>query len=65
MVRPSLDELMTLFDSKYSLVVVAAKRARELMGRQEDDTRLNPVTTALRELASGEVRYYRVRAGIK
>ncbi len=56
---------MPSFESKYSLVVVAAKRARELMARQEEETRVNPVTMALREIASGEVRYYRVRTGIK
>ena len=60
-----MDELMPSFESKYSLVVVAAKRARELMARQEEETRVNPVTMALREIASGEVRYYRVRTGIK
>ena len=31
MINPSLDILVTKVDSKYTLVVLAAKRARELM----------------------------------
>lgn len=62
-IKPSIDELLEKVDSKYSLVVVASKRARELMGREEEHA--NPVSTALKDLASGDVRYYRVRSGLK
>ena len=64
MIEPSIDELLKKVDSKYSLVVVAAKRAREVMSREEDE-RQKPVSNALKELAVGDIRYYRVRSGVK
>lgn len=66
--RPSLDELMTKVDSRYTLVVAAAKRARALI---EDEMKTNqplygkPVTLALEEIADGEVTYRRTRTGHK
>jgi DNA-directed RNA polymerase subunit omega len=52
---PSIDQLMTKADSKYSLVVVAAKRARQLLDGQ--DPQLKPrskkyVGAALEEIAA-------------
>lgn len=35
MLNPSIDSLMTKIDSKYSLVSVAAKRARKLQNNEE------------------------------
>jgi DNA-directed RNA polymerase subunit omega len=55
MLYPSIDKLMTKADSKYSLVVLAAKRARQLLDGQ--DPQLKPkskkyVGVALEEIAS-------------
>ncbi|MFA4884356.1 MAG: DNA-directed RNA polymerase subunit omega [Desulfotomaculaceae bacterium] len=68
MSQPSLDELMKKVDSRYTLVVVAAKRARTLTDRAStkvDYAVSKPVTTALTEIAQNKVGYKRTRIGIK
>ncbi|PHJ37954.1 DNA-directed RNA polymerase subunit omega [Desulforamulus profundi] len=66
--KPSLDELMTRVDSRYTLVVAAAKRARLLT---EEEIRTNQplkaksVTLALEEISRGDVTYRRTRSGQK
>jgi len=68
MSQPSLDELMKKVDSRYTLVVVAAKRARTLTERastKDDDAVSKPVTTALMEIAENKVVYKRPRIGVK
>ena len=67
MIQPSLDKLAELVDSKYTLVVMAAKRAREIVGDDVADGSKsgNPVTMSLHEISSGKVAYERTRAGIK
>lgn len=68
MVKPSLDELLTKVDSKYTLVVASAKRARALMIGDEpmvESKSLKPVTIALEELVSGKLFYERTRTGPK
>ncbi|HWJ02466.1 MAG TPA: DNA-directed RNA polymerase subunit omega [Verrucomicrobiae bacterium] len=67
MKQPSLDLLMQKVDSKYTLVVAAAKRARTIT---EDNPTAGPraqkpVTQALYEIASGKIKYERTKAGIK
>ena len=68
MLYPSIDELMELVDSKYTLVVAASKRARQLqektMGQAGSSTTKN-VSRALWEIDSGKIRYVRTREGIK
>ncbi|MCP3739038.1 DNA-directed RNA polymerase subunit omega [Rossellomorea sp. BNER] len=59
MLYPSIDSLMKQIDSKYSLVSIAAKRARDLQGVQ--DYRLNKyisekyVGKALEEIHAGQL----------
>lgn len=68
MIQPSLDVLVKKVDSKYTLVVAAAKRAREIMDGDAPmvEIRSNkPVTVALYELGEGKVGYERTKAGIK
>ncbi|MBP2650171.1 MAG: DNA-directed polymerase subunit omega [Firmicutes bacterium] len=68
MVDPSIDRLVKKVDSKYTLVVLAAKRAREIL---DGDPPLveckskKPVTVALEEVAQDLVAYERTKAGIK
>lgn len=68
MTSPSIDSLLDKVDNKYTLVVAAAKRARELMegSPQEVDTRTaKPVSVALEEMAQGRLLYERTKEGIK
>lgn len=68
MIHPSLDTLVTKVDSKYTLVTLAAKRAREIMS---GDTALvesksnKPVTVALEEVSQNKIVFERTKTGIK
>lgn len=68
MIHPSLDVLVKKVDSKYTLVVLSAKRAREIMSGSSPlvECKSNkPVTVALEEVAQGKVVYERTKTGIK
>ncbi|OPX86773.1 MAG: DNA-directed RNA polymerase subunit omega [Pelotomaculum sp. PtaB.Bin104] len=68
MSRTTLDELMEKVDSRYTLVVVAAKRARILTERGSADgngASDKPVTTSLKEIAANKVTWKRNSASIK
>jgi DNA-directed RNA polymerase subunit omega len=61
-IYPTLKTLMEKVDSKYSLVVAVAKRARQLVSGaspliDEENANDRPVTTAVREIESGAVTY--------
>ena len=58
MVEPGMDVLLEKVDSKYTLVSVSAKRAREIMKKDGTDTD-NPVSVALRQIAEGRVLWQR------
>ncbi len=55
-------------ENKYALVIVAAKRARQLkegaLPMVEVDS-ANPVTVALEEIAAGKIRFEMPKLGIK
>ena len=59
MLYPPLEELMARVDSKYTLVVASARRARDLMaGRDQpriDAYSNKPVSIALEEIAAGAI----------
>ena len=75
MIEPSIDELLDKVDSKYSLVILAAKRAREINsyysqlgeGRGEfvpplvetGGLRNKPLSIALEEIAEDKITYER------
>ena len=66
MIRPSLEELVPMADSRYTLVVMAAKRARTIMNVQQKrggSLAEKPVTRALREIAAGQIDFYRPAPG--
>ncbi len=66
--QPSLDTLAKKVDSKYTLVVAVAKRARLITEGADPliDVRSNkPVTIALHEISRGKITYERTKAGIK
>lgn len=58
MLKPSIDVLLDKVDSKYSLVVLEAKRAHELRDGEaatQEFTSVKPTLKALEELAEGNV----------
>jgi DNA-directed RNA polymerase subunit omega len=68
MVEPSIDYLTEKVDSKYTLAVLGAKRARELMLGTTPliNTKSNkPVTIALEEIGLDKITYERTKNGIK
>lgn len=68
MIYPSLDVLVDKVDSKYTLVVLAAKRAREIMSGETPmvESKSNkPVTVALEEVAQARITFERTKTGIK
>ncbi|MBC7334169.1 MAG: DNA-directed RNA polymerase subunit omega [Actinobacteria bacterium] len=77
---PYIDELIKYFDSKFTLCIVAAKRAKELgnylMAKKKmertnivkplvDLKSNDPLEVALNEIKEGKVGYVRVKDGIK
>ncbi|HEY3314013.1 MAG TPA: DNA-directed RNA polymerase subunit omega [Bacillota bacterium] len=68
MTQPSLDQLVKRMDSKYTLVVAAAKRGRDLMSgkpRLVETPATKPVSIALAEIAAGRIGFERTKAGVK
>jgi len=65
MVKPPLKKLENQVDSKYTLVTLAAKRAREPCLAESTHATDKPVSLAFYEIAEGEVTYKRTKEGIK
>jgi len=67
-IKPLLEALLDRVGNKYALVIVAAKRARQIkegaLSMVDLDTS-NPVTAALEEIAAGKIRYEMPKLGIK
>ncbi|MBQ4381698.1 MAG: DNA-directed RNA polymerase subunit omega [Oscillospiraceae bacterium] len=58
---PTVPELLKYVDSRYMLVNVIAKRAREISAEAEENGThldINPVTLAVRDIAAGKVTAY-------
>lgn len=68
MIYPSIDNLLGRVDSKYTLVIAAAKRARQIRDGGRPTVAApsrKEVTIALHEINSGHIEYERIRDGIK
>ncbi|MBE3577337.1 MAG: DNA-directed RNA polymerase subunit omega [Limnochordales bacterium] len=66
--QPPIEVLREKVDSRYTLVVAAAKRARQLVNQAPPLVNPNgkkPVSIALEEIARDLVKYERTRTGIK
>lgn len=68
LIKPTLESLMTKVDSRYTLVTLAAKRARQLTDGDEplvdvDTTKV--VSIAMEEIDQGKITYEAPRDGIK
>lgn len=55
-------------DNRYTLVVAAAKRARQILAGASptiETEHYKPVTIALAEISSGKIQWVRIKEGIK
>lgn len=63
MLYPSINELRNKADSKYTLVILAAKRARKIISGEplldSEDDREKPVSAAANEIANDYITYTR------
>ena len=71
MITPRIDELLDVVDSRYALVIVAAKRARQINNYHHqlgegtfdefpplvESRSKNYLTMALEEIAEGKIKY--------
>lgn len=80
-IKPEIDLLLDTVDSKYTLCIVAARRARQIndmlhgvrdqalltmaSSQVSELTKTKPLTKALEEIASGDVSYERVQDSYK
>ena len=68
MIKPGINDLSRCADSRYTLVTMAAKRAR-MIGENEDSLVPcdihKPVSMAVAEIAAGKVGYIRHEATLK
>ncbi|MEX5284171.1 DNA-directed RNA polymerase subunit omega [Selenomonas sputigena] len=68
MADPSINKLLERVDSRYTLVVLAAKRARQLLDGETpkvEASSTKDVTVALEEISEGDILYKRNKGGIK
>jgi DNA-directed RNA polymerase subunit omega len=68
MINPSIVDLLEKVDNRYSLVVAASKRARQLIEGREplitvDSTK--PVTIAINEIYEGAIETETTKEGLK
>lgn len=68
MINPGIGELLSKVDSRYTLVVVVAKRARQLnegANKLVDCDSEKEVTIAVDEVNGDKITYIRTKSGIK
>jgi DNA-directed RNA polymerase subunit omega len=68
MIEPGISSLLTKVDSRYTLVVAAAKRARQITEgahKLTDCESEKPVTIAINEIDEQKITYIRTKSGIK
>jgi DNA-directed RNA polymerase subunit omega len=80
MIEPRIDDLLSQVDSKYTLVIMAAKRARQINSYYAQlgegigefvpplvntDPGRKPLSIALEEINAGKIAYERTTEGIK
>jgi DNA-directed RNA polymerase, omega subunit len=69
MINPSIVDLLTKVENRYSLVIVTSKRARQLIDGDEARVRVKdafkPLTVAINEVNEEMVSYESTLKGIK
>lgn len=60
MIKPPIDELLEKVESRYMLVTIISKRAREIVEGEEilvKTAQLKPVNIAVEEFYAGKIHY--------
>ncbi len=68
MIEPSINNLLEKADSRYTLVILAAKRARQLSDGAHKLVNCDsekPVSVAINEISDDKITYIRTKSGIK
>jgi DNA-directed RNA polymerase subunit omega len=68
MIHPPINDLLKQVDDKYTLAILGAKRAREIVDGNTplvDSKSSKPVTIAFEEIAQRKITYVRTQNGIK
>ena len=68
MINPPILDLLDKVENRYSLVVVASKRARQLIDGAKplvDVDTTKPVTVAVNEINKGKIKYESGKSGVK
>ena len=69
MINPSIVDLLTKVDNRYSLVTVTSRRARQIIDGDEAlvnvEDAYKPLTTAIHEVNAEKVSYESLVEGIK
>lgn len=68
MIHPPINDLLKQVDDKYTLAILGAKRAREIVDGNAplvDSKSSKPVTIAFEEIAQRKITYVRTQNGIK
>lgn len=68
MINPSIVSLLKKVDNRYSLIVLTAKRSRQLIDGAKpliDMDSTKPVTIAINEIDQAKITYESVKSGIK
>lgn len=68
MINPSIVSLLEKVDNRYSLVVIAAKRARQIIDGEKplvDIDSTKPVTIAINEIYEDKINFESLKTGIK
>lgn len=68
MMYPSIDDLIKNADSKYTLVIAAAKRARQILDGSPvllETNSIKDVSIALEEISAGKLEFKKTKEGIK
>lgn len=64
MLYPPINELLEIIDSRYTLVIATAKRARQLIDDEQPKVKTDskkPVTIATKEIYEGHVTYSQIK----
>lgn len=68
MKQPPLEDMLARTDSRYTLAVAIAKRAREIVDGSKPRVEVDsdkPVSIAMAEIVAGKIKYERTKEGIK
>lgn len=68
MINPSIVELLTKVDNRYSLVIITSKRARQIIDGDKpliDTEKSKPLTVAINEVNEGAITFETLKEGIK